>query len=80
VCASTRPGKPGSGGSVSSPTSGRRRAGTSEAEGPLNEPHPAREAGYDGPEDPGFASWMKAHRGTTADLENGLRAARTGGE
>jgi hypothetical protein len=36
---------------------------------PLNEPHPAREAGYDGPEDPGFASWMKAHRETTADLD-----------
>jgi hypothetical protein len=36
---------------------------------PLNEPHPAREAGHDGAEAPGFPGWLEAHRGTAADLD-----------
>jgi endoglucanase len=35
---------------------------------PLNEPHPGRECGFDGPDDPGFASWFDSIQGTTADL------------
>ena len=36
---------------------------------PLNEPHPERQAGHDGAEEPGFLEWLEAHRGTTADLD-----------
>lgn len=36
---------------------------------PLNEPHPAREAGHDGAESEGFPAWLEAHRGTPADLD-----------
>ena len=35
---------------------------------PLNEPHPAREAGHDDADAEGFPAWLEAHRGTTADL------------
>ena len=47
---------------------------------PLNEPHPAREAGHDDADAEGFPAWLETHRGTTADLdrfyERILRAIR----
>jgi endoglucanase len=36
---------------------------------PLNEPHPAREAGHDDADAEGFSEWLQAHRGTTGDLD-----------
>jgi endoglucanase len=36
---------------------------------PLNEPHPAREAGLDDPLDPAFTTWLEAHEDTTGDLD-----------
>ena len=36
---------------------------------PLNEPHPERQAGIDGAEEPGFPDWLAKHRGTWADLD-----------
>lgn len=36
---------------------------------PLNEPHPAREAGHDDADAEGFPAWREAHRGTPADLD-----------
>jgi len=36
---------------------------------PLNEPHPAREAGHDDADAEGFEGWLDAHRGTPADLD-----------
>jgi aryl-phospho-beta-D-glucosidase BglC (GH1 family) len=35
---------------------------------PLNEPHPDREFGFDGPDDPSFGPWFDRMQGTTADL------------
>lgn len=36
---------------------------------PLNEPHPARQAGIDGAEEEGFPEWLEQHRGTNGDLD-----------
>jgi hypothetical protein len=36
---------------------------------PLNEPHPAREAGHDGTDSEGFPEWLESNRGTTGDLD-----------
>jgi hypothetical protein len=41
---------------------------------PLNEPHPERQAGLDGPEDAGFPAWLQKHRGTCTDLDRFYRS------
>ncbi|MBN1505893.1 MAG: cellulase family glycosylhydrolase [Sedimentisphaerales bacterium] len=40
---------------------------------PLNEPHPERQAGLDGPEEAGFPDWLQKHRGTCGDLDRFYR-------
>jgi hypothetical protein len=36
---------------------------------PLNEPHPERAFGFEDPDEPGFAAWLRKARGSPADLD-----------